>query len=217
MSWVAVAVGVGTAVVGGVAQNRAAKKAANAQNRATDASIEEQRRQFDLTRQDHMPWLDAGKSALGRLNAASTGDFSNFYRDPSYQFTLDQGIQGLDRGAAARGRLYSGGHDADRIRFASGLASQEYGNWWNRQAGLAQVGQAATSNIGSLGMGMANNISGLLMQNGQARASSYLNQGNNYAQMAGGIGGLLNYGYQSNRAANGGGTGWYFGKKPGRD
>jgi len=175
-------------------QSAAAKDAAAASQNGTNASIAEQRRQFDLTREDQKDWMDAGRGALGRMTAASNGDMSSFFKDPSYQFTLDQGIQALDRGAAARGSLYSGGADADRMRFGAGLASQEYGNWWNRQAGLAGVGQATASGLGQLGMGMANNISSLHQSNAAAqRESSYMRGQNaaNTASNVAGIAGLL--------------------------
>lgn len=182
-------------------QSAAAKAGARASQQATDASIAEQQRQFDLTRADQKPWLDAGTSALGRLSAASTGDMSSFFKDPGYQFTLDQGLQMKDRGAAARGGLFSGGHQADLMRYGQGLASQEFGNWWNRQAGLAGVGQSAANNLGQMGMTMAGNNANLRMGNADnLRQSSYA-RGQAQSNMAGniaGIAGLLGN-YYSNR------------------
>ena len=69
---------VGSAVVGGIASNRAAGKAADAQNAGNNAAIAEQRRQYDQTRTDMMPWLSAGTGALGQLQAferLGAGDF----------------------------------------------------------------------------------------------------------------------------------------------
>lgn len=189
MSWGLVAAGVGT-VIGGALSNRGSRSAARAQQQANQAGIDEQRRQFDLTRQDQMPWLDAGRSALGRLSMASEGNLSAFQMDPGYQFRLQQGQQGMDRGAAARGRLYSGGYDADRMAYNSGMASQEFGNWWGRQAELAGVGQRTASGLGQMGMGMASNIGNMYRDAGAARASSYQQQGNNWANVASGLGGL---------------------------
>ena len=49
-----------------------------------------------------------------------------------------------NRGANAQG-LYGSGARANALtRTAAGLASQEYGNWYNRLAGLAGLGQTAT-------------------------------------------------------------------------
>lgn len=185
------------AVVGGIAQNSAAKKGAKATDQSSQRSIDEQRRQFDLTRQDQMPWLDAGRGALGDMQRLMGGDFSKFYQSPDYTFARDQGLQSLERGAAARGGMYSGGADADRMRFASGLASQNYGNFYSRLQSMAGQGQTTASNLGQMGMGMANNIGNSLMNAGNARASAYQQQGNNWAQLAGGLGNMFTYGRQN--------------------
>ena len=66
MSWVAVAIG-GASVASGLLGSSASKSAANAQAGATQAGIDEQRRQFDITREDMMPWLDTGRSSLSTL------------------------------------------------------------------------------------------------------------------------------------------------------
>lgn len=199
MSWGAVA-GAAVGLIGGALQNRGASKGADAQAQAQMAAIEEQRRQYDQSRADMMPWLQAGQGGLRQLNRLAGGDFSGFYESPEYAFTRDQGLQALERGAAARGGLYSGGADADRMRFASGLASQEYGNHWNRLAGLAGVGQTAAGNLGALGQNMATNIGNAYGNIGNARASAYQQQANNNAQMVGAVGGAFNNWWQNRQA-----------------
>lgn len=59
--------------------------------------------------------------------------FSNFQADPGYQFRLNEGLRGVNAASAAMGKLRSG--DAAKALQArgEGLASQEYGNWFNRQ------------------------------------------------------------------------------------
>lgn len=196
-------------------QSKAAKGAANAQTRAADAATAEQQRQFDLTRQDQQPWLQAGQGALTQMQALNSGDFSSFKESPDYQFAFDQGLQGLDRSAAARGSLYSGGHSADLMKFGQGLASQNYGNFYNRLAGLSGAGQTTAVNLGSLGANMAGNIGNNLQDAGRARASAYLSTGDTNSQLAAGLGGAFNNWYQRQSANNGGGSGWYLGSKPG--
>jgi len=166
-------VGVAASAYAANQQKKAAKGAANAVQRGADAATAEQARQYDQARQDQMPWMQAGQSALGQLSALAGGDFSGFYNSPDYQFNRDQGLQALDRSAAARGGMYSGGADADRMTFASGLASQEYGNHWNRLAGLANVGQATANNLGNLGANYATNVGNNIMTGANARASAY--------------------------------------------
>jgi hypothetical protein len=170
--------------------------------------MDEQRRQFDLSRQDQQPWMEAGRNALSRLQ-----DPNAFAASPGFQFVRDQGTRGIERSAAARGGAFSGNALRALNEFNSGLASQEYGNWWNRQAGLAGVGQAATNNVGALGANMAGNVGNALMARGEANAAGRLgaansiagslNSGlNNFMLMRGGFfgnqgGGVNNLGSQS--------------------
>lgn len=154
-------------------------KAAGAQKDASKKAIEEQRRQFDLTRSDQMPWLQAGQGALSNLQKLNSGDFSAFTQSPDYQFALDEGFKAMDRSAASRGRLYSGGYGQDLTKYGQGLATQNYGNYYNRLAGMAGVGQTTASNLGQLGQNMANSIGNQYNQIGAARASAY--QGYNQA------------------------------------
>lgn len=153
-------------------------KAAGAQKDASKASIAEQKRQFDLSRADQMPWLQAGTGALGQMQALNSGDFSKFVQSPDYQFALDQGMKTLDRSAAASGRLYSGGYGQDLTKYAQGMASQNYNNYYNRLAGLAGVGQNTATNLGTLGQNFANAYSQQQMNIGNARASAYQGYGN---------------------------------------
>lgn len=53
-------------------------------------------------------------------------------QDPGYQFRLKQGQEALERSAAARGGLLSGRAARDTADYSQGLASQEFGNSWNR-------------------------------------------------------------------------------------
>lgn len=185
--WIA---GVATVVVGAYSANqqkKAGEKGAAAQQAAANMSTEEQRRQYDQTRQDQLPFLEAGYAALRRQNEALSGDFSGFMNSPDYAYALQQGLQGQERGAAARGGFMGGGADADRIALAQGLASQNFGNYWNRLAGQAGQGQGSAVNLGGLGANMAGNIGNNLQNAAAARASSYANTANawgNFGQQA---------------------------------
>jgi hypothetical protein len=59
---------VAAAVVGGVASNAAAGKAAKAQGKAADQATELQREQYNQTREDNLPWMQRGNAAGTRLN-----------------------------------------------------------------------------------------------------------------------------------------------------
>lgn len=59
--------GVGGSIAGGLLSSGAASDAADAQSAGTAASIAEQRRQYDLTRQDYAPYRAVGGNALNAL------------------------------------------------------------------------------------------------------------------------------------------------------
>ena len=204
MTWVAVAIG-GAAVVGAVASNSAASKGANAQKNAANASIAEQQREYDLSRQDQLPFLQAGQNAVNLQQQYLNGDTSGFDNSPDYKFALQQGTSQLDRGATARGNLWGGGADADRIALGQGLATQYANNYWNKLAGMAGQGQTSATTLGGLGANMANNIGNAYTNAGQARASSYAAQGNAQAGLINQFGNLAGQ-YFQNRSA---GSGYY--------
>lgn len=216
--WVAAgaAVSAGAAIYSANKQAGAAKAAGNASAQAAQASIDEQRREFDTNQQNQAPWLNTGKSALSVLAgmsglkddgsgmSGSSPDYSAFYNSPDYQFALQQGQGALDRDAAARGTLYSGGHTADAISFGQGLASQQFGNFYNRMAGLAGVGQTTANNLGQQGMQMASNIGNLNMQNASNQMNSSYNQANAWSNLAGQVGQIGGQlaGYYMNQPSN---------------
>jgi len=70
----------------------------------------------------------------------------NFQADPGYGFRMSEGLKALERSAAARGGLVSGGAGKALQRYGQDLASQEYGNAFQRfqqdraaRAGLGQM------------------------------------------------------------------------------
>jgi len=214
MSWGAIA-GAAIGVVGSAMSNRSAGKGADAAAGAQYAAIDEQRRQYDQTREDQAPWLAAGRDALGQYQQLLANPDS-IQDSAAYQWRLGQGMQTLDRSAAARGGLFNGGHSADLMRFGQGEASQEYANQGNRLAALAGVGQTTAQGLGALGANMAGNVGNALGNVGNIRQSQYQQQGWNNAQAFAGVGGAFNNWYQGNKANNPGGTGWYLGNNPGR-
>lgn len=201
-------IGGATAIYGANKSASAAKAGAKASQKATDATIAEQKRQFDLTRSDQMPWLQAGTTALGTQQALLSGDYSKFYDSPDYQFSLDQGMKGMDRSAAARGRLYSGGYGQDLNKYAQGMATTNYNNFYSKLAGLSNTGSGTAQNLGGLGANYANSMGTALQNNANNRASAYNSQANAWGNAATQIGGIAGNYFGSK-------GGWYFGNNPG--
>jgi len=198
------------AVIGGVAslasgllgsksgsgQSAASQAATQAQVEAMNRQIDEQARQYDTSRQDLLdfyntsredtaPYREAGTNALLALRDPG----SNFYVDPGYAFRQREAMRSLNQGASTLGMLNSGARLKALQDRASDLASQEYGNWWNRQAGLAGIGQTGVNTAASTGstatqglvgagntytQGVGNALAGI----GQATGNNAINQAN---------------------------------------
>lgn len=140
---------------------RATEHAADLTAAAAREATEEQRRQFDLSRADLQPWMQQGATALGRLGQASTGDMSQFFASPDYNFRRAEGTRDIGNSFAARGGAASGNALRALSEYNQNMASGEFGNWWNRQAGLAGVGQSAVNQSSNLGATAAGNIAGI--------------------------------------------------------
>lgn len=164
-----------TAIVGSTIIGAAASiKSSKIQARSSDAAIAEQQRQFDLNREDLAPFRESGVNALGRLDQLSEGDFSDFFTSPGFEFVRDEGLRGIENRFSASGGTLSGNALRRLTEFNSGLASQEFGNFFERNARLAGLGGAAT-NVGvAAGTGISGNISNALINQGNARASGVL-------------------------------------------
>jgi hypothetical protein len=186
---------------------RQAGKAAKEGSKAADQANDVQLRIFEQQRADAAPWREAGVNALGRLNAASTGDMSSFQASPDYGFRRSEGMRGIERGAAARGGAFSGNALRALSEFNSNLASSEYGNWWNRQAGLAGVGQQANSETNAAGQNYANQYGYNTRAAADARASGIENRANIIGGGLNMLGGIAGY-YSKRPQGAGGGYGW---------
>lgn len=196
------AVAIGAVVSAGSAymQNRAQKKAANAAQNAAGENNALQREMYDNARNDLGGYLSAGNNALTGINALNSGDYSGFQNSPDYLYARDQAQQGIERGAAARGSLYSGGTNVDLANALNGIASQNLGNYRNSLMGLAGMGQNAAGTIAGVGQNSANAQGSNNWGAANAAGNSAINQANNWSQLGAGLGGLANNLIQQNAA-----------------
>lgn len=164
----------------------ASKSAANTQAAAADRASELQERMFNKQVELQEPWRQAGVNALAKMQS---GDVMG-YMDPSYSFRLGEGLKALDRQASARGGLISGGALKAAQRYGQDFASQEFGNAYNRLAGLAGVGQTATNTMGSAAGAYGTNAGNLMTGGAAARASGYVGGAN---ALNAGLGQYMNY------------------------
>lgn len=118
---------------------------------------------------------------------------ADFNADPGYNFRLQEGAKTLQRSAAAKGGLFSGGTLKNLDQYNQNFASNEFTNSYNRYqnnrltkynllAGTAGLGQASTSQLANLGAQNANQIAdttqGAMENAATIRASQYANTAN---------------------------------------
>jgi hypothetical protein len=164
--------GIGSAVLSGGAQKSAANTAAN-----TQLSM------YNQTRNDLQPYAQAGQNAFSALSnlmgqggtAASQNMLAGLQQYPGYQFAMDQGVQALDRSAASKGLLLSGGQLKDITAYGQGLATQNFNNYFNQQYQLASLGENAAAQTGQLGASAASQAGGYQQAAGNATANTYTN------------------------------------------
>lgn len=110
-------------------------------------------------------------------------DFSAFFNSPDYEFARQEGTRGIERSAAARGGVASGNTLASLARFNSGLATQNFGNYTNRLASLAGIGQTSSESLADRRGNLAINVGNNTIAGAGARASGI-------QQRAGALGGI---------------------------
>lgn len=156
---VAAAVGVGSAVAGiggALISSSASKNAANTQAQAANQASANQLAQYQQTRQDLSPFLQAGQGGLqALLTSLGLGEDPNepnllqlngingltfqptqaqLAATPGYQFDLNQGLQSVQNSNAAAGRGVSGAALKGAAQYATGLAN----NTLTTQQGIFQ-------------------------------------------------------------------------------
>ena len=182
-------IGAGASLLGGLFGSSSAEKAAEAQASASRDATKLQRYMYDTSRADTMPWLDAGKTALGTymselgLGSGATGPSNAFKETPGYQFRVAEGEKGVLNSLSAMGMKNSGKALKSLERFRQGIASDEYGSWLDRIAGVAGQGQNQANSNTQTSANAANSMAGTIQNAGEARASGYV--GANNAMMQG--------------------------------
>jgi hypothetical protein len=233
---------VGSTIIGGVMQSKAASKAAKAQTKAANQDIAFQKESRDLVLGYQKPYRDASYSATaalmdmtglsrgtkrapitidqpassvsskiidggrfgripittGKAVAAATpgsdvpdlADYPtyHFQSDPGYAFRLAEGDKAIERSAAAGPGVLSGRYLKSALRYSQDYASNEYQKVYDRIATIAGFGSSASASGTSVIMNTAGNVGNALTNAGDARASSYVAQGNAWSNAINQIG-----------------------------
>ena len=218
MAGIALAIGVSAVagLAGAAMSANAAENAANTQAAAADRQAQIQKEMFEKQIELNEPFRQGGLSAQNRLltylglpgGAATSPDYGmynrdfsmrDFQADPGYGFRMSEGMKALERSAAARGLLQSGGTLKGVQKFGQELASSEYENAFSRYLTqrearmnpyefLARQGQAAAvgqaSNVGTTGA----NLAAIAGARGDVQAAQAMGTANMLGSALGSIG-----------------------------
>lgn len=155
----------------------------------------------------HLLGVGPNSGASGYGDLARRFGLSDLQADPVYQtglkFGLEQGTKGINQRAIASGSYDSGGTLKELTRYgtdyANSKANESYNRFvndqnsiYNRLAGVSGAGQVATNQIGASGANMANNVSNLLGDQGNARAAGIVGGANAWGSALGGVNSAIN-------------------------
>ena len=179
--------GIGSAVIGSNAAQSAAQTQANAALQAENTQLS----MFNTAQAAEAPYNTVGQGAVNTLaglygiNGAGGGSgtptaqsLNAFTQSPDYQFALQQGTQAMQRSAAAGGTLISGGQLKAGQEFGQGLASQQYGNYYNRLLSLSQLGQSAAAGVSNAATTAGGQIGNTQQALGQSLAAGTVGSAN---------------------------------------
>lgn len=170
---------IGASVVGAGASVYGANKAAKSSKNALTA----QQGQLDKVWGSVNPFLTAGNTALTNMQNPN----ASFMASPDYEYTKNQALDGVTQNKAVNGLLRSGSALGAVTQKAGDVASQQFGNWWNRQQGVASMGLQANQ----IGAGLAGQAVGAIGTNGANQGNAALTMGNAIGQGAGSIADLM--------------------------
>lgn len=141
-------------------------------------------RQFAATPGAQQQQAALGEDSFGSLGRSFTRQ--DLDDDEGYQFRLQEGQKALDRAASAGGRFFSGRSLKDTARFSQGLASQEYGDAFNRFQTERNNRLSPLFQLAGLGGTSAMQAGNQAASTGNALASNIIGAGN--AAAAGQVG-----------------------------
>ena len=160
--------GAGASVASGIIGSNAAQSAAQTQAAAANTASTNQLNEFNQIQGNLQPYVTAGQGSLSTVQnllgltgpggTAPAGGTPNtaainaaLTQTPGYQFTLNQGLESTQNSYAAQGLGTSGAALKGAATFATGLAQQTYEQQLQNYLNLAQTGESAAAQAGSLG------------------------------------------------------------------
>ena len=213
--------GAGSAI-GGLGQAYAGSRAAGAQvdaaNRAADLLNQnyfsmaarnqgaETLGNLARNRYGELVGLGPNTNAMGYGSAVQPFDMSKFQADPGYEYRLTESQKAEDRIASRNRNLFGSAALANAQRNRQGMATQEFGNAYNRYRQnradqldplmYAMTSGTNATNATNTALGnTGTNVANLMGQAGQATGAGYLGAGNSVNNLFG----ALNNQYSNNQ------------------
>ncbi|RIV75623.1 hypothetical protein [Pelagerythrobacter aerophilus] len=118
---------------------------------------------------------------------AAEDAFDVFRNSTGYQFRIDQGQDALNSGFAGSGLLRSGAALKALDDYRQGMATAEFGNYWNMLGEQQNLTAGAANAMSGVNTNYANNAGNLAMSQGNALANAAVAQANNSNAMWGNI------------------------------
>lgn len=181
----------------------AAEKAARLQQEGIGYAADIQREMFDISREDQMPWLEAGGRALTELESMMGQEptFDDFEMSDYSKFIQKQGLEAIESKSRAQGYYNTGGSSREMMRYAQDIAGQDYQQYLqnyyqslNPYQQLAGVGQQQANVLGQQSQQAGAQQGQYAIGSAQAQAGGVIGAANAQAQGMSnilGIGGLL--------------------------
>jgi len=178
------------AAVAGAASLGGAAMQSSATSSASKAAQQDQRIAYLMADANLAPYRKAGEDALHQVEGIVGGGWggyqnqllAGFRTDPGYQFARDEGLDAVQRAQNAAHILDSGDTTKATLRYAEGIANQQYGayvdrfgNYVNRLYSLAGAGQNSATQSATNALNTGTNLSNIAASQGAADASIYGN------------------------------------------
>lgn len=195
--WPAIIAG-GATLLGSFLQSRSQEKASKSYGKSANSQTQAIMDMYYQTREDLEPYMKTGGEGMQKYwNMLEAGP-GEFEADPGYQFRLGEGEKAIDRASAAGGSFFSGKRGKALVEYGQEFASNEYDKFMNRYykkldayGNLMNVGESAAARVGAAGQTAVGQGAGVQMGAAEARASSYVNQGDIWGSAVTQGGGML--------------------------
>lgn len=203
----AAAAGAGVGAIGGFMGARSANKNANAAAELLRMYSERAGTQYQnalgqmtgtlnpFIQMGDRTMADAETAARTRIDPTLTGfSLENYFNDPAYQFQLEQGTQGINNAAAARGNFFAPATMQKLGQFQQGLAATGYEDAFSRymqesqglygqQMGSQQQLFNQLSGLLGYGAGASGQLAQGQFQTGQSMGQNQLQLGSDLANL----------------------------------